>query len=75
LGHIPKGVKGSTQNKLRFYYVAYRRRGLAKGFSRGQCLMEAIDKLRTEYPGFNPDFDKNFFQTRKKSFWGRLFGR
>jgi len=36
--YIPKGSKGATQNKLRVYYVAYRRKGIAKSLSRGQLL-------------------------------------
>jgi len=70
--YIPKG---STQNKLRFYYVAYRRKGIAKGLSRDQCLKEAIDKLKKDYPAFDPTFDADFFKIRKKSFFQKLVNR
>ena len=38
LGYIPKGSRGSIQNKLRFYYNAYRRRDLARGKQREESL-------------------------------------
>ncbi len=72
LEHIPKGSKGSTQNKLRFYYVAYRRRGIAKGLSRDQCLKDAIDRLKKDHPEFDPAFDEDFFKIPKKSFLQKL---
>jgi hypothetical protein len=73
--YIPKGSKGSTQNKLRFYYVAYRRKGTAKGLSRDQCLKDAIDKLKKDHPKFEPMFDEDFFKIPKKSFFQRLVNR
>lgn len=73
--YIPKGSKGSTQNKLRFYYVAYRRKGIAKGLSREQCLKEAIDKLNKDHPEFEPMFDGDFFKIPKKSFFQKLVNR
>ena len=75
LGHIPKGSKGSTQNKLRFYYVAYRRKGIAKGLPRDQCLKDAIDKLKKDHPEFEPTFDEDFFKIPKKSFFQKLVTR
>jgi len=72
LGCIPKGPKGSVQNKLRFYYNTYRRRGLVKGKQREESLKDAINRLKEEYPGFNPMFDKDFFRTPKKSFFQKL---
>jgi len=83
LEYIPKGSKGSNQNKLRFYYNAYRRRGMAKGKSREECLKDAINRLREDHPNFNPTFDKKFFrmpenlhtQVHKKGFFKRLLDR
>ena len=72
LGYIPKGPKGSVQNKLRFYYNAYRRRGLVKGKQREESLKDAINRLKEEYPDFNPMFDKDFFRTPKKSIFQKL---
>ena len=75
LTHVPKGSKGSTQNKLRFHYVAYRRRGIAKGLSREQCLKDAIDKLKKDYPEFAPTFDEDFFKIPKASFFQKIVNR
>ena len=72
LGYIPKGSRGSIQNKLRFYYNAYRRRDLARGKQREESLKDAINRLKEEYPDFNPIFDKNFFQTSKESIFRKL---
>jgi len=84
LEYIPKGSKGSNQNKLRFYYNTYRRKGMAKGKSREECLEDAINRLREDHPNFNPTFDKKFFrvvpenmhaQVHKKGFLQRLLDR
>jgi len=75
LSYVPKGSKGSTQNRLRFYYVAYRRKGLAKGLSREQCLKDAIEKLKKDHPRFDPAFDEDFFKIPKKSFFQKLVSR
>jgi len=75
LRYIPKGSKGTTQNRLRFYYVAYRRKGLAKGLSREQCLKDAIDKLKKDHPEFDPAFDEDFFKIPRKSFFQKIVNR
>lgn len=72
LEYIPKGPEGSLQNKLRFYYVAYRRIGISKGISRDECLKEAIDKIKKEHPKFNPKFDREFFKIPRKGFLQKL---
>jgi len=61
LEYIPKGSKGSIQNRLRFRYSAFRRKGITKGKSRQECLKETIDQLKENDPGFQPEFDKGFF--------------
>ena len=66
LEHIPKGPRGSTQNRLRIYYNAWRRRDLLKGKSKEQTLEEAIKMLKEEYPDFNPRFDRDFFKIPKR---------
>jgi hypothetical protein len=78
LEYIPKGNKGSTQNKLRFQYSASRRKGLTKGKTRQECLKETIAQLKANNPGFQPEFDQTFFnhttqQQPKPSFFKRLF--
>jgi len=78
LEYIPKGSKGSIQNRLRFQYSAFRRKGITKGKSRQECLKETIDQLKTNNPGFQPEFDKGFFNTtitqesRRPGFFRRL---
>jgi hypothetical protein len=64
LEYIPKGSKGSIQNRLRFHYSAFRRKGISKGKSRQECLKETIDLLKTNNPGFQPEFDKSFFDIK-----------
>jgi len=73
--YIPKGSKGSTQNKLRFYYVAYRRKGIAKGLSRDQCLKDATDKLKKHHPEFEPMFDEDPQNPKKGFFLQKLTKR
>ena len=75
LGYIPKGSKGSLQNKLRFYYNAYRRRDLARGEQREESLKDAVNRLKEDYPDFNPIFDENFFKISKKSFFQKFIDR
>jgi hypothetical protein len=80
LEYIPKGSKGSIQNRLRFKYSASRRKGLTRGKTRQECLRETIDQLKTSNPGFQPEFDKGFFNTaiaqesRRPGFFRRLLG-
>lgn len=75
LEYIPRGAKGSNQNKLRFYYNAYRRRGISEGKSREECLEDAIDKLKEDDADFDPVFDEDFFKVRKKGLLQRLISR
>jgi hypothetical protein len=78
LEYIPKGSKGSIQNRLRFQYSAFRRKGITKGKTRQECLKETIDQLKTNNPGFQPEFDKSFFnaaiaqQNSRPGFFRRL---
>jgi hypothetical protein len=77
LEYIPKGSRGSIQNRLRFQYSALRRKGIAKGKSRQECLRETIDQLKEHHPGFQPEFDKGFFnvnmqQPQRRGFFRRL---
>ncbi|MFQ6081721.1 MAG: hypothetical protein ACE5OW_08645 [Candidatus Bathyarchaeia archaeon] len=72
LGYIPKGSKGSVQNKLRFYYNAYRRRDMVRGKQREESLKEAINRLKEDYPDFNPVFDRDFFKIPRRSLLQRL---
>ena len=72
LKHIPKGPKGSTQNRLRIYYNAWRRRNLLRGKSKEQTLEEAIKMLKEDHPDFNPKFNKDFFEIPKRGLLQRL---
>ena len=62
LEHIPKGLKGSTQNRLRIYYNAWRRRDLLTGKPKEQTLEAAIKMLKEKHPDFDPKFDEVFFK-------------
>jgi len=78
LEYIPKGSKGSIQNRLRFQYSASRRKGITQGKSRQECLKETIDQLKANNPGFQPEFDQDFFnhtaqQSPRPGFFKRLF--
>jgi hypothetical protein len=78
LEYIPKGSKGSVQNRLRFQYSAFRRKGIIKGKSRQECLKETIDQLKANNPEFQPEFDQSFFnyipqQSPRPGFFKRLF--
>ena len=75
LEYIPKGSTGSIQNKLRYYYNIFRRKGIVKGLSREECLRDAIDRLREDYPSFDPKFDEDFFKMHEKGFFRRLLDR
>ena len=74
LKHIPKGSKGSVQNRLRIYYNAWRRRDLLSGKSKEQTLEEAIKKLKEDYPDFEPKFDRDFFKIPERGLLQRLMG-
>ena len=75
LEYIPKASTGSIQNKLRYYYNIFRRKGIVKGLSREECLRDAIDRLREDYPSFDPKFDEDFFKMHEKGFFRRLLDR
>ena len=74
LEHIPKGSKGSVQNRLRIYYNAWRRRDLLTGKSKEQTLEEAIKKVKGDYPDFEPEFDRDFFKMPERGLLQRLVG-
>jgi len=75
LEYIPKGSTGSAQNKLRYHYNIFRRKGIAKGISREECLKDAIDRLKEDHPSFDPKFDDDFFRIHEKGFFSRLLDR
>jgi hypothetical protein len=80
LEYIPAGSIGSIQNKLRFFYNGLRRKGMAKGMTREESLRDAINHVKKSYPGFDPEFDQEFFKIHEKSFGvkqviRRLFNR
>ena len=62
LRQIPKGVKGSPQNYLRFYYNALRRHDFFNtNRPKEDTLGVAINLLKRDYPEFNPKFNLDFF--------------
>jgi len=75
LGYIPKGSTGSFQNRLRYQYNIFRRKGIAKGALREECLKNAIDRLKEDYPSSDPKFDEDFFRIHEKGFFRRLLDR
>jgi hypothetical protein len=76
LEYIPNGSSGSTQNKLRFFYNGFRRKGMVKGMTREDSLIEAIHRVKEDYPSFDPEFDEEFFKTHEKTTGVRqIFGR
>jgi len=75
LEYIPKGSTGSVQNKLRYHYNIFRRKGIVKGKSREECLKNAINQLKEDNPNFNPKFDDGFFRIHEKGFFSRLLNR
>ncbi len=66
LEYIPNGSSGSIQNKLRYYYNLFRRKGMVKGWSREESLRNAIQRLKEDCPSFDPKFDQKFFKMRNK---------
>ncbi|KPV65388.1 MAG: hypothetical protein AOA65_0179 [Candidatus Bathyarchaeota archaeon BA1] len=74
LEHIPKGSKGSTQNRLRIYYNAWRRKDLLSGKSKEETLEKVVNKLKKDHPDFNPQFDEDFFKIPKRGPLQRLVG-
>lgn len=67
LEYIPNGSSGSIQNKLRFFYNGFRRKGMVSGMAREDSLRDAINYLKESYPSFEPEFDEKFFRMYKKS--------
>ena len=61
LKHIPHGVKGSPQNRLRMFYAPLRRHDLTKTTkTKETTLQEAILQVRKEFPNFTPKYDNYF---------------
>lgn len=54
LKHIPKGLRGSTQNELRMLYNLIRRRHLSvnPALPTKDTLIKAIETLRKDKPDF-----------------------
>ena len=74
LDHIPKGPRGSTQNKLRIFYNAWRRRDLLRGKSKEETLEDVIRKIKEDYPSFDPRFDRDFFRMPERGLLQRFLG-
>jgi uncharacterized protein YbbK (DUF523 family) len=65
LEHIPRG--NEAQNRLRQYFQYARARSQSKnpGQTKEDALREAIEKTMTEFPGFEPEFDRSYFSMSK----------
>lgn len=61
LEHIPRGDE--AQNRLRQYFQYARARSKSKNAipSKEDALREATEKVKAEYPDFEPEFDKSYF--------------
>jgi hypothetical protein len=65
LDHIPRGLRGSTQNEFRMRYNVIRRRDLGRNPASlaKDSLLKAIETARNDEPGFMPSYDRKFFGT------------
>lgn len=61
LEHIPTGEL--PQKLLRFRYNMVRRNHLSisENTLREETLLDCIQNLKKDYPDFQPEYDKNFF--------------
>jgi uncharacterized protein YbbK (DUF523 family) len=61
LEHIPRGDE--AQNRLRQYFQYVRAKSESKNAtkSKEEALREAIEKVRAEFPDFEPKFDRSYF--------------
>ena len=75
LEHIPKGDRGSPQNRLRQRYNTRRRYDLTKtDKTKEETLQYCIQALKKDHPDFVPKYDEGFFKMPKKGFLQRLLG-
>ena len=63
LKHIPRGLRGSTQNILRLYYNSLRRHDLSinSKTTAKESLEKILEYLRKDYPGYSFQYDIEFF--------------
>ena len=63
LKHIPRGLRGSTQNILRLYYNSIRRHDLSinSKTTAKESLEKALEYLRKQYPDYLFRFETEFF--------------
>ena len=69
LEHIPRGLRGSSQNELRMVYWMRRQHSLGrKGNkeSKEATLLKSIETVKKYNPDFKPKFDKDFFKLKSK---------
>lgn len=59
LNHIPRDIKRSTQNLVRLKYAVERRR--RPDLPKETVLKAAIEAVKMQNLGFEPKYDKNFF--------------
>jgi len=64
LEHIPKG--NDAQNELRLIYFNRRMHSLGRKAKEKKTaknvLAESIARIKEEYPNFEPEYDKEFFE-------------
>lgn len=64
LKHIPRG--SWPQNMLRMFYQPLRMRSLGKkaktNKTKEDVLLESINAVKREYPGFAPEYENKFFK-------------
>ena len=64
LKHIPRGLRGSAQNKLRLYYNGMRRHDLSINpkIPARESLKKALERLRKDYPDYPFRYNAEFFR-------------
>lgn len=68
LEHIPRGVKGSSQNLLRSAYWMKRMNSLGKDpkyKSKEEVLKASINTIKRRSPSFTPEYDTEFFELKE----------
>jgi hypothetical protein len=61
LDHIPRGSKAQNRRRQYFQYVRSRSQGENASQTKEDALREAIEKVKAESPGFEPEFDQSYF--------------
>ncbi len=69
LEHIPRGLRGSSQNELRMIYWMMRQHSLGRRGnkeSKEETLLKSIEAVKKYNSDFEPKFDEYFFKLKSK---------